>query len=396
MKIPRTTARRRAISGIIGGVILFTLLFTVGTEYFLFINSANNLENQSLMNRASTLDTRMQEAITITGALTSTGHFEFYFNDTGGVSVNVTAAILLSSSGAILECDGVGLPSGQSCTNTTPALPAVANPGSGAPQKGYFVMNAQYTSGTVTLKLVTVNGNVFTANYPLTPPSLANQALTSGALGDLYLTFDTWAWYNVQTSNCYNPYGQGYSSDCLAYGDGNNGTAFAIPSAYTNYNIGFAIELTNLNSEKADIVLDQYTLVFLNSFYGKTHQDQIPWYIASVGPASGGHIPIYSDYTPYVLHYDVPTWVYFISSTCVIDASGSGPQYDWYCNNFSPQSNQYNSGQVATVFILSNGWKYAAGSYTLTQGYSNSLVYYGYGLSPNYGQNSPFVSSLFY
>ena len=51
----------------------------------------------------------------------------------------------------------------------------------------------------------------------------------------------------------------------------------------------------------------------------------------------------------------------------------------------------FTAGQVTNVFILSNGWKEASGTYTIGQ------LSYGVGSFPvNYGQNSPFVSTLYY
>ena len=383
MKIPRRSGKARGISGIIGAVILFTMLFTIGTEYFIFVNNANNLENQALTNRASTLANRLQDGMTITTSLNSAGYVQFYLNDTGGTTLNVTSIMVLDSSGKVLECDGLGLPASQGCINTAPVLPLVANAGTGVPASGYAVTDVQYASGTLTLKLITSDGAIFSATYPITGVSLASQALSSGAIGDIYLAFNSYSYYLLTSSGC--PTGTGYSTYCLETNSPNSGPAFAISSSVVSgVNYAFSVSMTNLNQHQADIILDQYTLIYLNNFYGNSHQNNIPWYITDVGPASGQKIPIYSRYTPIVLSYDTPVTVYFISANCITAATGPS---DASCGSFSPQGNSYAQGSVATVNILSNGWELAHGSYSIS-GLSYS--------SANYGQNTPYVTTLFY
>jgi hypothetical protein len=382
LKVPFNTRRRRAISGIIGAVFLFTMLFTVGSEYFIFINNANAVETQSLVARGNALAARLQEDVQVSTALNSTGYVQFYLNNTGGAALNVTSLMVLSSSGAILECDGIGTPQGQGCINTAPVMPLVANVGEGVPSKGYEVTDYHYVSGTVILELVTSSGNVFSATYPATGVALASQALSSGAIGDLYLSFNSYTYYLLTDSGC--PTGSGYSTYCLETNSPNSGPAFAMSHSLTGNNFAFSITITDLNHQQADVVLDQYTLIYLNNFYGNSHQNNIPWYIANTGPASGQKIPIYTYYTPVVLTYDNPTTVYFISSSCITAASGPN---GGNCAAFSPQGNSYSEGSVATVNILSNGWELAHGSYSIP-----SLTY----SEANYGQNTPYVSTLFY
>ncbi|MDG6990960.1 MAG: hypothetical protein JRM99_06010 [Nitrososphaerota archaeon] len=375
MEIPLQGRRRHGISGVIGAVIMFTMLFTIGSEYFIFINNANNLSTQALVNRANSLSTRLQEAMTITTSLSASNYLEFYFNNTGGVAVNVTSLMLMSSAGVILACDGLALPSGQGCTTSTPSMPLVANPGRGAPRSGYAVTGYQYPTSTtpiVTLKLITSNGNIFVQTYPETGVSLAAQALSSGAIGDLYLAFQSYHYYTVTTGNgC--PTGGSYSGYCL----NDQGKAFAIDHANTgpNYNVGFSVQITDLNQQKANIVLDPYTLMSLVPESGKGSLSYTNWFIVS-NTSTGGFNSILLSYTDVVLKYDVPQVVVFAASAPQLSGVA-------YSGTYLQATGAVAAGTTTPVFMVSHGCE-AAGitSCAITGG--------------NYGQNSPYVTTLFY
>ncbi|MDG6902095.1 MAG: hypothetical protein JRM80_09060 [Nitrososphaerota archaeon] len=365
MDLSPRSRRKRAISGIIGAVILFTMLFTIGTEYFIFVNNTNNLETQSLVNRGNAIATKIEENIGVTASLSPKGYLQFYYNDTGGQAVNITSIMVLSSSGAILDCYGVSLPSSQSCGNTTPALPQVANPGAGAPRSGYIVTGYSYSTGSVIIKLLASDGSVFTSTYPPNSVSLASQALSSGAIGDLYLTFHSFTYYVITGCDT------STSSYCL----GTSGSGFVIPAGVGD--IGFAVSMTNLNPEHDSIVLDQFTLIYQNSFYGNAHQNFVAWYVVSNQSNN-----IDNTYAPIVLAYDIPTTVVFASSQCI--SASSGPN-DCSGNAFAVGSSPSSAYTISANFIISHGWE-APPPVSLS-----SLSY----SKVNYGQDAPFVSTLY-
>ncbi len=342
-------------------MILFTLLFTVGTEYFIFVNNANTLETQSLIGRGNALAARLEEEAIVTTKLNSGGYVEFYLNNTGGATLNVTSAIVLSSAGTVLECDGVGLPAGQGCGNTSPGLPQAANVGRGTQP---IVTNYKYVTGTVVLKLTTSTGNVFSATYPETGVSLASQALSSGAIGDIYIQPQSYTYYEVCTSP------SGTCSPCTS------GTcfiqpqakAFTIPAAFiANAPTAFSVNVTDFNPQQANITLDQYS--FIEHFWGKGSSFRVAiWYCVSV---SGKTLQVDSSYEPITLIYDKPTVLYFASAS-----PGGFVPYSLGGSNSPPSST------IASVFIISHGWEgvSTANLATTTQ---------------NYGQNSPYVSTLY-
>lgn len=351
------------------------MLFTIGSEYFIFVNNANNLANQSLVNRANALANRLQEGVTVTTSLSASNYIEFYFNNTGGIAVNVTSFIVLSSSGAVLACDGIGLPSGQGCTTSSPAMPLVANVGRGAPPSGYAITGYLYpttSSPTVTLKLITSNGNVFSQTYPTTGVSLAAQALSSGAIGDLYLAFQSYHYYIVTTgSGC--PNGTGESGYCID----DQGKAFAIDHTLTgpNFDVAFSVRITDLNQQKANIVLDPYTLMSLVPESGKGSLSYTNWFIIS-NQSTGGHNMILSAYTPVTLVYNVPQTVVFASNAPILSGQT-------FTINSLQATGTVASGTTTPVFMVSHGCE--------AQGITTCTI-----SSANYGQNSPYVTTLFY
>ncbi|MDV3243931.1 MAG: hypothetical protein LYZ66_02000 [Nitrososphaerales archaeon] len=175
----RSSAKRKGIAGILGAVLLFVMLFTVGTSYFIFVNNTNFQYLQALVTRGNSLQSDLYESIQITTLLTN-NHVGFYINNTGGINVNVTAMFLLDSSGNVLKCEGKGVPTGASCYASNAAFPLLANSGKGAPSFGVVDSAYTYVGGTNTVKVVTQRGDVFSATYPITVSGLVANALTSG------------------------------------------------------------------------------------------------------------------------------------------------------------------------------------------------------------------------
>jgi hypothetical protein len=183
-----------ATAGILAAVILFVMLFTVGTSYVIFVNSANRLYSASLVNQANRVQALGNEGVQVSTVLVTNdpSHCStspclgFYINNTAGPTVNMTGVLVLDSRGNILKCGGVGLPGGASCGNTYPALPVNVNRGRGSPtiDTGYA-----YSSGTVAVEVFTARGNTFSATFPPSGPPYASQAQSIGALTANIQTF---------------------------------------------------------------------------------------------------------------------------------------------------------------------------------------------------------------
>lgn len=387
------------MAGIVATVFMFAMLFTVGASYFLFVNENNMLYSQAQGARASTLSSQQSEEMTIVAtADPNTGLISFTAQDLGATTSTVSSFFVLNSTGTVLAfCQkGTG--------GTCPTLPFSVNQGT---ISGLTSTGINYSSpNTYTITVVTQLGNVFTTTYPPSATSLASQALSSGAIGDLYLSFDSYTIYTVTdhgtTTNCH-PNTAGYSGFCFMTSSGYSGPAFAVPGAtYATRYVGFSVSLTNLNAGQADIILDQWSLLYASvPASANSKVPLISWNIVGVGNGANGLIPIEDQYTPIVLPYNQPVTVYFAAANCVNAAQGP----DDGCSTVSsygtslsikgtdfvlcPCSQGYPS--ASTIFILSNGWKLAAGTYTLGQ-----LTYTAGAFGANYGQNTPFVSAVYY
>lgn len=181
---------KRATAGIIAGVMLFAMLFTVGSGFFVFVNSQNQLYVKSLSARTTGVQENIYESLLVT-PIKQSGNIKFYANNTGSLPANITAAFVLDSSGNVLKCLGVGIPTGSSCYYSTTALSTIVNLGRGSPT---IDTSYTYVSGTVTVKVLTARGNVFSSSYPLpTSPLVAAvaQSVLNVAIGNLTINFNS-------------------------------------------------------------------------------------------------------------------------------------------------------------------------------------------------------------
>ena len=357
MKLDRDWHRtRRGIAGIVATVFMFAMLFTVGASYFLFVNQNNMLYSQAASARASVSSAQQNEDLVVTASKNSSNYLGFTVQNLGGTTSTVTAFMVTNSNGTVLQfCEA-------SSARPCPSLPFSVNQGA---TSALVSTNVTYSApGTYTVKAITQLGNDFSATYPPTATSLASQALSSGAIGDLYLTFHTFTYYKVVGCGSTSGY-------CLS----SSGSGFIIPAGAGS--IAFAVSMTNLNPEEDSIVLDQFTLIYQNSFYGNNHQNFVAWYVVS-----NSSNDIQKTYTPIVLPYDTPVTVVFASTQCV--SSAEGPN-DCSGSYFAPGSSPSAAYTISANFIISHGWELPPPVSVPSLTYSAS----------NYGQDAPFVSTLY-
>lgn len=383
----KTIARRRGIAGIIATVLLFAMVFSVGTSYFLFVNSNNLLYSQVASNRNSAVQSGLSEDAVLSTSTTTTSYIQFKVENAGGISVNVSSFFVLDSNGGLEFCQ-------HGSASPCPSLPFVVSAGATSSQVSTGIKYASPT--TYIIKLVTQRGNIFTATYPPTSTSLAAQAISSGAIGDLYLNFHSYTFYDLTTTSCpaagtqLGTTGNYSSGECFSNTAGSS--AFVVSHSDAN-KIGFSVQVTNLNNQSYDIILDQFSLLYQVLQGPNAKGTYYAWYIASVANYNGQDV-VRQMFSPYVLTYNHPTTVYFVGSACI--AAYSGPTSST-CTTMSPSTAQTSScnqlgnacttagGYVSTVFIISHGWEQLPPVNIATLTYSAS----------NYGQNSPYVSSLY-
>jgi hypothetical protein len=365
LKRERVGVRRKATAGIIAAVILFAMLFSVGTTFFLVLNATNLGYTKSLLTRSNQELNTLNEQLSISTLLNGNNHVAFYVNNTGGMNANLTQIWLLDSSSNLLACDGRGLPTA-SCGNSSPPLPLAVNSGRGSRvlDTGYV-----YAGGVVAVRVLTERGGAYTATYPPTAGQLATGALTSGAIGDIYLDPASFSFYSLcvgQSSPC-NPCSSAASCNLRLQGH-----AFSIPASFAlSKAMAFSLRVVNLNPSHFNITLDQFTELtnFMAPQGAASNTKNIGWFIISNSSTSIAG----STYSYITLPYNKPTTIVFAS-----EAASSFTPFVLQQSNM-PQS----LPNPALIFVLTHGCKAVPAALCNYQ-------------AATYSQNSAYITTLYY
>jgi hypothetical protein len=315
------------------------MLFTIGTGYLIAINQINHLYVKTYVKSSEQTQDQLKERLELIAMLVN-DKLSILTTNKGELPLSIITIMVRNADGVV-----AGYYNASSST-ITPRLPIFLNP----LDTVSITTDIEPTSlQKYEIKLLTDRGNIFSATYPPVKNELAARALSSGALGDLYLEFNSYSYYRV-------------TSNTLYY----QGQAFTIPVSFvTNYYSAFSLTITNLNSEQKNIILDGYTRIF--QFWGVgSSMRRATWYIVSNQSNT-----ILNSYTPIELEYDKPTVLVFASRSPYtfqpVRLSG---------DEVPPQ------GTLAGVLILSHGWI----------GINYNQIGY---TTPNYGQSSPYVTTLY-
>jgi flagellin-like protein len=182
MKLLRVTRKRKAISGVFVALLLFAMVFTVGTNYFLFVNQANLATSQATAVRQDALLQGREENLAIGVSLSGGSTLVVSASNIGGVPTSISSIYLTDTSGKTMNPPGL---MGQAQTNLTASQwPLTLNVGAktsgnsgclpGKPGCNIALSGYSYTSGNLFVKVVTGRGNVFSFGYP---------TLTNGGTG---------------------------------------------------------------------------------------------------------------------------------------------------------------------------------------------------------------------
>src|SRR3989441_12480824 len=192
--------KRRAVSAVLSGLLLFSMLFTVGTGYFMFVINGESQYTHTLANRAAGLQSQLAESLTITPASGTANHLVFTATNVGGSPANITDAFVVDPSG-VTHTYGMGF----GASNTSPTLP-----GGVTPQKTSASYDTGITivPGTYTIKVITHRGNAYTATYPPVPTSFASST------GSLTVDLSSFRW--VQLTGTSSITQENYVANCNA------------------------------------------------------------------------------------------------------------------------------------------------------------------------------------
>src|SRR3989449_9089662 len=180
--------------------MLVSMLFTVGTGYFMFVINGESQYSQALVNRTQGLQSQLVENLRITPASGASNHLVFTATNVGGTAANITDVFVLDPSG-VTHTYGLGFGG----SNTTPALP-----GGVTPQKTSASYDTGITivPGTYTIKVITHRGNAYTATYPPVPTSFASST------GSLTVDLSSFRW--VQLTGTSSIKQENYVANCNA------------------------------------------------------------------------------------------------------------------------------------------------------------------------------------
>src|SRR2546426_8882770 len=153
---------------------MFSMLFSVGTGYFLFVNTTNSFHVKSLSDRTSAMQAQLDEALTVVSAAGSNNHLILTVTNNAAIGTNITGVLLIDPNKALYTY-GVGLSS-----NTIPALPIGLSQGGSATVDTSLLVVA----GPHTPKVLAQTRAAHSATDPPTPGVLAALAHARGPLGE--------------------------------------------------------------------------------------------------------------------------------------------------------------------------------------------------------------------
>ena len=377
MRLPRSRKnnnRKRAISSVIGGIIILGMIISVGYGYFYSITQSQQYYQKEVKLYNISTQERQSEDLILSAAVSGSSFITSITNT--AAEVNITAYFIYNNS-----------------TGTT-TYNSIAGGDLVAQDQSVTITGGTYSQGDKYLiKILTGRGNVFTTTYPPTATTLASQALSSGAIGDLYLEFNSYHFFTISSgSGC--PTGSNYSGYCLA----DQGAAFAVPySTYEHSDIAFSVTMVDLNQQEGEIVLDQFSSIFqIATAKANAKGTPFPWFIVNnqTNADGSGKNAIISTYYPIILHYDVPQTVVFAATNCISVTSTNNQMNDGSagCDSSFGSGDLAElsvvgmaAGATAPVFIFSHGWEEVSGTSLSTLELDNT----------NYGQNAPYESTVY-
>lgn len=193
--VPRDS--RSGVSAIVGAVILFSMIFTVGAGYFTFIAQNQQILNTETLSRSQTENERTNESYgALSSIIQSNNNIGLNITNTGSVATKLVA-IIMSNSSWVKVLDG------QVGQQTTPNLPLYLNPSAST---GIVDTGIVPTSGqNYSIKILSERGNMFQTTYPeVADPIIAQTAITTinAAVGNLLLNYNSLQSCKPVTQDC--------------------------------------------------------------------------------------------------------------------------------------------------------------------------------------------------
>ncbi len=286
---------RKGVSSIIGAIFMILIIWCIASSYFFFTLSQNTTYNEAVKETNTYAIQRMSESVQAINTV-----YKVLSNNIVTVTVNVqnigsspveftTLWVYVSEDnwnnyGFIADLS-VMLNAGETLTSDFTV------PVEGVTTTGAFNYAAWFVSS---------KGNNIALRQFNTESIVVSQ--TTNGIGSLMMDFQDFKYYTYSSTNPYKLNIAGGSSGYIV----TTGTGTAI---------AFKVILTNLDYQfKNDIILYSGSVFF--SIFPTTVQQVRGsyWYIVNVNEQTG---QVSSSYTNIVLHYNVPTAVYFASGQAI-------------------------------------------------------------------------------
>ncbi len=178
---------RKAVSGILGAVFLFAIVFTTGATYFTFVTLNMQNLNTELLSRNQMENNRLLERYTpVSFFNSSVGTIGLNITNSGSISVKIVAIVVYNST-------LVATLNGQPGSQTTPNLPIFINPVS---TKATIDTGIKPKLGeTYSIRVLSDRGNMAQTTYPeIASAAVVAASLISKGVGDVQMSFTTLKW----------------------------------------------------------------------------------------------------------------------------------------------------------------------------------------------------------
>lgn len=179
--------RKRAVSDIIGAVILFAMIFSIGFGLFYFVGQDQQFYQQAQKSNAAFISQQNSEHLLVYGT-SNGGNLGFYVNNTGISATIVSFWIFNGSSSTIVQY--------KNATTLPGTLPYYLGQSQSwnYPNTGLLVTSQ---SQRYTIKVATARGTIAIGTYPSNQiTSAAVNSLVAGGFGSLQMAFSSFTWYD--------------------------------------------------------------------------------------------------------------------------------------------------------------------------------------------------------
>ncbi len=265
----RRKKRNVAISSVVGAIILFGMIFTIGFGYLYTLSQDQQIYQKAIKQNNLNLQLRNAENLYIQTNLYGQ-QLEFSVNNTGIPATLISYMVIDQSGRVVTYKNSTASGTILACSPVSAMLPCTVNQGASA----LFITNANYSiGGHLTVKVLTSRGNTVIGTYPaqfLTSSSV-NSIVASG-LGSLEMVFSSFTFYTYSAMG--NPWKVNLAS--------------AQSAAITPYGVPlvFSVQFTNNDPSGGTIFIDSHTdlWTFLSCGGGCGTQQLLTFYVMNVAP----------------------------------------------------------------------------------------------------------------